>query len=120
MPERFTAEQFYMELEELGEGKVRERLAAKIYSSVNHKKELAEEWLRRIEKACQDELEKDKLAVARAAASEASRASSAAERAASAAESQAETARNAKNIAIAAAIIAAISIMTNVIAILAK
>lgn len=44
--ETFTKKQFWAELGEAGEDAVRERLIAGIYGSANHKKELAEEWLR--------------------------------------------------------------------------
>ena len=49
MQETFTAEQFFAELEALGEESVRLNLIAKKYGSGNHKKELAEEWLRLLE-----------------------------------------------------------------------
>jgi hypothetical protein len=44
--ETFTAEQFFAECEALGEDKIRIRLAGKIYGDGNHKKALAQEWLR--------------------------------------------------------------------------
>ena len=46
MQETFTAKQFFAELTEIGEDEVRLRLITKKYSSGNHKKELALEWLR--------------------------------------------------------------------------
>lgn len=109
-PEKLTKEEFWTELEALGEDEVHTRVHTKIYSEANNKLPLAKEWLRLKEKNRQGAKDAANLEAARSA-------SEAAKRAAAAAESQADTARRAlktakiaTGIAAAAMIIAAISI----------
>ena len=45
--ETFTKEQFWTELDSIGEEEVRARIATGTYSTVNKKRQLAEDWLRR-------------------------------------------------------------------------
>ena len=96
---QFTAEEFFADLDDLGEAVVRERLIAGIYGSGNQKKELAQEWLRRREIAREAAAESEKVAIA-------ARAADAASRAASAAEEQARLARTANTRATIALVIA--------------
>ncbi len=99
---QFTADEFFAELEALGENRVRERLIGGVYGSGNSKKELAQEWLRRLETARETSLESDKVAIA-------TRAADAATRAADAAAEQARLARSANTRATVALIIAIIT-----------
>jgi ribosomal protein L9 len=91
--ETWTKEQFWAELERLGEDEVRVKLATKIYSDVNERGGLAREWLLRKDQARQSE---------RLSRNEAS------------SREQISIARSAKNAAWAAAIAAIIAIVISI------
>lgn len=70
----FTAEQFWAELEAVGEDVVRQRLIGEVYGSGNHKRALAVEWVRKQEsaresaaKACALEISGEQLRLAKRA-----------------------------------------------------
>jgi uncharacterized protein (DUF3084 family) len=102
--ETFTAEQFFEQLDALGEDKVRVRVASGAYSTTNKKLQLAIEWLRSKDQSRDLELESERTAIAK-------RAAEAATRAADAAAEQSRLARTANTratIALAIAVISAI------------
>jgi hypothetical protein len=94
--ETFTKQKFWAELEELGEDGVRERLIGKIYSSANHKKELAEEWLR-VQEGIRSEIKENEIR--------------------SQNKESIDISRSAKNAAWVAAVCAAIAILISIAAI---
>jgi hypothetical protein len=65
--ETWTKEQFWSELEAVGEDEVRTRLAAKIYGEANHKAPLAREWLRRKDQERSDLSTSEQTRIARSA-----------------------------------------------------
>ena len=70
--EKFTKEEFWSELDELGEDEVRVRLyVQKRYGDASDKRALAEEWLRRKAAATHDAIEQEQLQIARDAARQA-------------------------------------------------
>jgi hypothetical protein len=84
--ETFTKDQFWAELDELGEDEVQTRVLTKRYTDGNHKLSLAREWLAKRERDRQEAREAERMAFAKAEAEAASRAAIAAERSAAAAE----------------------------------
>jgi hypothetical protein len=105
----FSTEQFWAELDALGEEKVRERAVVGAYGSGHNKKELAQEWLRQKDQARALSLELDRMGIASKAAEAAIQAADAASRAAEGAEEQARFARSANTRATLALVIAVIS-----------
>ena len=105
----FTTQQFWAELDALGEETVRERVVVGAYGSGHNKKELAQEWLRRKDQARALSLELDRMGIASKAAQAAIQAADAASRAAEAAEEQGRLARSASTRATLAVVIAVIA-----------
>ena len=101
---RRPVEEFYAELEALGEDTVRDRLATKVYGDAGHKRELVEEWLRRQRQEHDDAVTREQTEIARDAAASARAAAAAARDAAN----EARTANRIAKIAIVIAIISAI------------
>ncbi len=98
-----TDEQLWAELEEIGEDKVRTRLATNVYGHAGNKRVLVEEWLRRKDQARKDSSNREQIAIARAAAA-------AAWDATGAARSAAKTAKIALTIAVISIIVSIISL----------
>ena len=66
-PEKFTAEHFYATLEELGEAKVRERLATGAWGKLGPKVELANVWVDEKDRARASASESEQIEIARSA-----------------------------------------------------
>jgi hypothetical protein len=112
----FTKEKFWAELASLGEAEVRIRIANQRYSSSNHERSLAEEWLRQEEAsrtseaaAKRDAREEETLAIARDALSISERATKSSERANEIADSARVNSRRANIIAISAIVLSIIT-----------
>jgi hypothetical protein len=118
-------DQFFVELDALGEAEVRARLASLAFSDFNEKGRYAREWLTRKDQQREaesarrnEEFQASQAATASRAADAAERAASEAKRASDAAERQAEAAERAvtmakiaNTIAVIALIVAAISLL---------
>ena len=114
--ETWTKEQFWKELDDVGEDEVRVRLATRYYTDLNERGGLAREWIQRkdLSRAAESERARDAFQAEQALA--ASRAVKAADRAADAAERQANTAERATRIAIAALIVAIVAAILSLVA----
>lgn len=108
MQETFTADQFWSELDELGEEVVRKRVIAKVYGSGNNKLELAQEWLRRKEQSRDSAFKAEQTDIARSA-------KDAAWSAAEAAREAAKQAKAANTRATIALVIATISTIATIV-----
>lgn len=107
-PERFTPEEFWAGLEELGEHEVRTRINAGKYSNLNRKLQLAQQWLDDKERLRSEVSQAEEIDIAR----------SAKDAAWAAAEQAREANRQAKmanRIAIAALIVAIIAAICAII-----
>lgn len=100
---KIDPDQFFAELEALGEDEVRKNLASEqVYGAA--KRSLATEWVRRKDQEHADALNREQIAVARSAAE-------AAREAATSARDTAREARTSNKIAIAAVIVAVASMI---------
>ncbi len=124
-PGTFTKEQFWAELDALGEEEVRVRVVTKRYGNASAKRSLAEEWLRSKDQEHKDSSAAEQIAVARDAANAARDAAdsardnvSAARDAADAAWVAAREAKTANKIAKAAVIMAMIAIIVSIVSML--
>jgi hypothetical protein len=106
-----TVEQFWAELEGLGEQEVRIRLAKQVFGTVGDKKAVVEEWLRHKERSREAASNAEQTEIARSAKDAAWAAAEAARDAAT----QAKTANTRATIAL---VIAAISAIAAIIALL--